>query len=240
MSKIKVCGITNVFDAQKALKLSADYLGFNNIKGTKRFVDLVDIMDIVSRVPESLRDKCVLLAKEQDIMAIIKLAKSIGVSAIQPYLPHESNNDAYYKKARDFGLKVFRVIHIENKRSLMNLKIDPDSADYFILDTKPSDPNLMGGTGEAFDWYLYNCAKEILPERKMCLAGGLNIKNIEDALDETETNLIDICTGLEDMPGLKNHDKMDLFFEKVNNFKTGAAIKKPGYQFSLPDHNLNQ
>ena len=223
MLRIKVCGITNVFDAQKALKLSADYMGFNNIKGTKRFIDVVDIMDIVNRVPESLRDKCVLLAKEQDILEIVKLAKSMGISAIQPYLPEGADNDAYYKKVRDLGMTVFRVIHVENKRSLMNLKIDPDSADFFILDTKPSDPNIMGGSGEAFDWYLYNCAKEILPERKMCLAGGLNVNNVEDALDETETHLLDICTGLEDMPGLKNHDKMDLFFEKVRNFKSTAA-----------------
>ncbi len=223
MLKIKVCGITNVFDAQKALKLSADYLGFNNITGTRRFIDVVDMTDIVTRVPESLRDKCVLLAKEQDIMEIVKLAKAIGVTAIQPYLPPEANNDSYYKKARDLGMTVFRVIHIENKRSLMEMKIDPESADYFILDTKPSDPNLMGGSGEAFDWYLYNCAKEILPERKMCLAGGLNVDNIEEAIDETETNLIDVCTGLEDMPGLKNHDKMDIFFEKVRNFKQATA-----------------
>ena len=229
MLKIKICGITNVFDAQKALMLSADYMGFNNIKGTKRFMDVADIVEIVNRVPESLRDKCVLLAREEDIMDIVKLAKSMGITAIQPYIPEDShtNVDAYFKKARDLGMKVFRVIHIENKRSLMEMKIDLESADYFILDTKSTkDPTAMGGTGEAFDWYLYNCAKEILPESRMCLAGGLNIDNIEEALEETSTGIIDLCTGLEEMPGLKNHEKMDAFFEKIKtiqNISSSAA-----------------
>jgi len=77
MLRIKICGLTNLADAYMALKLGADFLGFNNIRRSKRFIDILDIKDIVQRMPESLRDKCVLLAEDVDLQSIIKTAKSL-------------------------------------------------------------------------------------------------------------------------------------------------------------------
>ncbi|MFM7457153.1 MAG: phosphoribosylanthranilate isomerase [bacterium] len=198
-----------------ALKLGADFLGFNNIKRSKRFIDIIDIKDIVQRMPESLRDKCVLLAEDVDLQSIIKTAKSLNINSIQPYITNPTITDADYIKVRERGMGVFRVIHIENKRSISNLAIDPNSADYFILDTKSPDPSELGGTGASFDWYLYNCAKAVLPEKKMVLAGGINIKNLDEAVEYTETRMVDLSSGVEDAPGIKSHEKLQALFTHV-------------------------
>lgn len=215
MLRIKICGLTNLADAYMALKLGADFLGFNNIKRSKRFIDIVDIKDIVQRMPESLRDKCVLLAEDVDLQSIIKTAKSLNINSIQPYVTNPTITDADYIKVREHGMGVFRVIHIENKRSISDLSINPNSADYFILDSKSSDPNQLGGTGASFDWYLYNCAKTALPEKKMVLAGGINLNNLDEAVEYTETRMIDLSSGIEDAPGIKSHDKMQALFAHV-------------------------
>ncbi|MFZ4084294.1 MAG: phosphoribosylanthranilate isomerase [Vampirovibrionia bacterium] len=215
MLRIKICGLTNLADAYMALKLGADFLGFNNIKGSKRFIDIIDIKDIIERMPESLRDKCVLLAEDVDLQSIIKTAKSLNITSIQPYITNPTITDADYVKVRERGMGVFRVIHVENKRSISDLSIDPNSADYFILDTKSSDPSELGGTGASFDWYLYNCAKAVLPEKKMVLAGGINIKNLDEAVEYTETRMVDLSSGIEDSPGIKSHDKMQALFAHI-------------------------
>jgi phosphoribosylanthranilate isomerase len=215
MLRIKICGLTNLADAYMALKLGADFLGFNNIRRSKRFIDIRDIKDIVQRMPESLRDKCVLLAEDVDLQSIIKTAKSLNISSIQPYITNPTTTDTDYIRVRERGIGVFRVIHIENKRSISDLSIDPNSADYFILDTKSSDPSELGGTGASFDWYLYNCAKEALPEKKMVLAGGISLKNLDEAVEYTETRMVDLSSGIEDAPGIKSHDKMQALFEHI-------------------------
>jgi phosphoribosylanthranilate isomerase len=166
-------------------------------------------------MPESLRDKCVLLAEDVDLQSIIKTAKSLNINSIQPYITNPTITDADYVKVRERGMGVFRVIHVENKRSISDLSIDPNSADYFILDTKSSDPNQLGGTGASFDWYLYNCAKAVLPEKKMVLAGGINIKNLDEAVEYTETRMVDLSSGIEDAPGIKSHDKMQALFAHI-------------------------
>ncbi len=221
MLRIKICGLTNLADAYMALKLGADFLGFNNIRRSKRFIDILDIKDIVQRMPESLRDKCVLLAEDVDLQSIIKTAKSLSINSIQPYITNPTITDADYIKARERGIGVFRVIHIENKRSINDLSINHNSADYFILDTKSSDPNQLGGTGASFDWYLYNCAKKALPERKMVLAGGISLKNIDEAVEYTEARMVDLSSGIEDAPGIKSHDKMQALFEHVKGVSQG-------------------
>jgi len=215
MLRIKICGLTNLADAYMALKLGADFLGFNNIRRSKRFIDIRDIKDIVQRMPESLRDKCVLISEDVDLQNIIKTAKSLNINSIQPYITNPTIADADYIKVRERGMGVFRVVHIENKRSISNISINPNSADYFILDTKSSDPSQLGGTGTSFDWYLYNCAKEALPEKKMVLAGGISLKNLDEAVEYTETRMVDLSSGVEDAPGIKSHDKMQALFEHV-------------------------
>ena len=86
MLRIKICGLTNLADAYMALKLGADFLGFNNIKRSKRFIDILDIKDIIQRMPESLRNKCVLLAEDVDLENIVKTSKSLNIISIQLYI----------------------------------------------------------------------------------------------------------------------------------------------------------
>ena len=215
MLRIKICGLTNLADAYMALKLGADFLGFNNIKRSKRFIDILDIKDIIQRMPESLRNKCVLLAEDVDLENIVKTAKSLNITSIQPYITNPTLTDNNYIKLRERGIGIFRVIHVENKRSIIDLSIDPNSADYFILDTQSPDPNQLGGTGTSFDWYLYNCAKEALPEKKMVLAGGISLKNLDEAVEYTETRMVDLSSSIEDSPGIKSHEKMQALFKHV-------------------------
>ncbi|MDD9897484.1 MAG: phosphoribosylanthranilate isomerase [Candidatus Melainabacteria bacterium] len=209
---VKVCGITNLIDAKNALNLGADYIGFINIHSSARFVTSQEIEDIVSQLSEDERAKVVLLTDISSVDALVNFANSIPAKIIQPY---GSFAVADLSQLKDLGYRIFQPLHVSSEDDLTAIDNYQNLVDFIILDTKPTEQGQLGGTGEAFDWSLFNQAKE-RAKSKLALAGGLKAENIEAAIKTCGPEMIDLSSGLESRAGQKSLDKLKELFSKLN------------------------
>jgi phosphoribosylanthranilate isomerase len=205
--KIKICGITNLIDAKNALNFGADFIGFINISSSLRYLTIAEIEEISRDLTEAERNKSVLLSLENNVDNLISDLSKLRFKTVQPY---GNLNYSDFSKLRLVGYNIFKPIQVSSSFDIENLDEYRKFVDLIILDTKDDTPNL-GGTGKTFDWSLFVQAKKIL-SIDLCLSGGLNPTNVEEALKITNANMIDLSSGLEARPGLKSIKKMrDLF-----------------------------
>lgn len=209
--KVKICGITNIIDAKNALALGADYIGFNNLKSSPRFLTLDQINEIAQDFSNDEKAKSVLLTDEPNIDEINNDCSLLGFKKVQPYGSYKIND---LRALKLFEIEVFMPIRVSSEEDLKGLDNYRDFASVVILDAKSKDPEKLGGTGETFDWNLFGKAKTMT---KVCLAlaGGLNVDNVKDAISQTDPHMIDISSGLENKLGEKSFDKMKQLFTSL-------------------------
>ena len=202
MVKVKVCGITNLKDAQAALEAGADALGFV-FAASPRKVTTAQASKIVKALGPWVATVGVFVNETPESM--IRTASECGLSCIQL---HGDENPLLTKKLSSFKvIKVFRVDE-RFKQSVM----DRYDADAFLLDTKTKD--LFGGSGKTFDWKLLD-PKKI--RRPFILSGGLHPKNVRRAVRALKPYGVDVSSGVERFPGKKDQKLMKEF---IQNAKT--------------------
>jgi phosphoribosylanthranilate isomerase len=191
--KVKICGITQLADARLCDQLGADYIGLNFVRRSPRFISFEKAKTIISELTYS---RAVGVFVETDLREALEIARALQLAAIQVYYP-------VTQQIEDVEIIQAVPVHSEDSLSLM----DNSSADYFLLDACKS--GMFGGMGLAFDWSLLPGDK-----RKLFLAGGITSDNIEQALAQN-TYGIDICSGVEKTPGIKDPEKLKTIFEKI-------------------------
>jgi phosphoribosylanthranilate isomerase len=207
MTFIKICGITNLDDALAAVDAGADALGFNFYKPSPRYVTPETAREIISKLPESILTVGVFV-NEPSPQSAEKLATDAGVTAIQL---HGDESPSY---CRD--LKARYVIKaLAAGPDFYTERITEYDVEAILLDTK--DDALRGGTGRVFDWSIAQRVRSTVP--KLFLAGGLSLQNIEDAITSVDPYGVDACSGLEETPGKKNHQRMRAFIETIRSVK---------------------
>lgn len=202
MPLIKICGITNKSDAIAVSGLDVDMIGFIFHKGSKRYIDPVVARDIIGKLPSDIFKVGVFVdLKEQDVLSI---ADDIDLDVIQL---HGSEAPDYCErlKAKYKIIKAFRLQGSEDLKS-----INSYDADYYLLDT--FNPDLAGGTGEAFDW---NIIKNFEFTKPFILSGGLNPDNVGRAVETVVPYGVDTSSGVERSPGVKDISKVKQFVEEV-------------------------
>lgn len=200
-AKIKICGITNLADGQLALELGADLLGFNFYPPSPRYIDPKKAADIIAKLPRDTISVGLFVNAGTD--AIAKVLQQCPVKIAQLH-GDESNDDC--KAAQQLGVEVIKALRIGKKEDI-NL-IDKFDPQMILLDAFRQE--LYGGTGHTFDWNWIKSAGG----KNIFLAGGINPDNITDAL-AVGTYGIDLCSGVEKEPGIKDVGKMKLLFKKI-------------------------
>ena len=208
MTFIKICGITNLDDALAAVDAGADALGFNFYKPSPRYVTPETAREIIEQLPASIV-KVGVFVNEQSPESVDGLARLAGLTAVQLHgdeLPEYCRQlDGYFvikalSAGPDFDAQQVREYDV----------------DAILLDTK--DDALRGGTGRVFDWSIAHEVSRAVP--KLILAGGLGVRNIEEAIGSVEPYGVDACSKLEEIPGKKDHERMRAFVKKVRGVKT--------------------
>jgi len=203
MTKVKICGITNEKDAIAALKLGADYLGFNFFKKSPRYITKEKAKKIINKLPSKIIKVGVFV--NEDINNIIKITKYCSLDMIQLHGDEDSN---YIKNIKKFtNKKIIKALRIKDKSSID--EINGIKADYVLLDTYSKD--LYGGTGKTFDMSLI---KDI-NNKKTFLSGGLNPDNVQKLIKQIKPFTVDVCSGIEKTKGKKDNEKMKLFIKRV-------------------------
>src|SRR5215510_5439442 len=205
MTLIKICGITNLNDARAAVAAGADALGFNFYKPSSRYIAPESAREIINTLPDSILTVGVFV-NEDSPESVRRIANQAGVKAVQ--LHGDESPD--YCRALDSVIKTFAVSGDFDIKQLEAYEVDA-----IMLDTK--DNRLRGGTGRTFDWSIAQQVSRLVP--KLYLAGGLSPENVREAIEFVQPYVVDACSSLEDKPGIKNHERMRVFVDKVRGVK---------------------
>ena len=193
MTAVKICGITRLEDAEAAARFGASYVGFVLWPNSPRAATLDVVRSIIAQLPGGVTPVGVFVDPTVDE---INAAADAGIRVAQVHADH----DASYEQAR---VPVIRAVHLAANG------LEPDvSDDLIVLDAH--DPVKRGGTGTTVDWQR---AAKIAKERRIILAGGLTAANVGDAIRAVQPYAVDVASGVEAKPGVKDHKKMEEFIK---------------------------
>jgi len=230
-TRVKVCGITRFEDAQVAVELGAAALGFNFYPPSPRYLAPAAARGIIRRLPPFVTAVGV-FADETDAAHINAVADEAGVAIVQlhgPKFPAEDTLGRYpviravnIPRAPSFSGRLVRGLLSQMLKGFYWLRtrasleetvaalIERNRKDTILLDT--ADPVLRGGTGRTFDWKV---ARRIAQYGPIILAGGLTPENVARAIREVRPYAVDVASGVESAPGVKDHAKLRAFFAEL-------------------------
>jgi phosphoribosylanthranilate isomerase len=207
--KVKICGITNWPDAQRACAEGADFLGFNFYRRSPRYVAPERARKIIKRLPRGVAAVGVFVNEDQ--AKLLEIAHQVGLDYVQMH----GEENAMYVEQVEKSLPVIRAIRVNgNFRPGMLARYRHAAA--ILLDG--FDPRLRGGTGKTFDWRI---ARACTAKARVFLAGGLSPENVRDAIRSARPYAVDVCSGVEARPGKKDTRKLKRLMREIRAAEKG-------------------
>jgi phosphoribosylanthranilate isomerase len=203
----KICGVNSVAVAAAAVEAGADYIGLNFYPPSPRAVTPAAAHAIAAAVPPRVA-KVGLLVDDDDAR-IRELVAAVPLDLLQL---HGSETPARVTEVRArFGLPVMKAVKIAGPEDVAGAEAYVRVADRLLFDAKPPKNMkgaLPGGNALAFDWELLAGRSWPIP---WMLSGGLDAANLAEAVRISRARAVDVSSGVEDRPGLKNPDKIRAF-----------------------------
>ena len=214
MTKVKICGITNLQDAQVAIEAGADFLGFIFYPKSPRYVTPQQVREIVTQLrpqpPIPLRSAPGTIASNLHLVGVFVdqspeiVAQTLAFCGLDYAQLHGAESPATVKALMGRGFGVIKAFRVRDGATLV--EIQRYRATAYLLDTYVSGQ--PGGTGHTFDWTLAARAKGYGP---IILAGGLTPDNVAQAERAAQPWGVDVSSGVEATPGHKDHDQVRRF-----------------------------
>lgn len=220
--RVKICGITNLEDAELALELGAWAVGMIFYEGSPRRCSQEQAQVITA----SLRRRVELCGVfvNASLEEIVRSSDELGLSMLQL---HGDEGPAFCAEARRrTGLRVIKAAQVAGSGDVRDL--ERYHVDFHLLDAyakASARQGMRGGTGETFDWDLVAERRSKVP---LILSGGLNAENVVEAVSVTRPYAVDSASGTESAPGHKDPRKLHDFFQAVaRTQRQSAAIGQP-------------
>lgn len=202
MTKIKICGITREEDALVCAQEGADFLGFIFVPSSPRMVEPEHAAAIAARIREQEKHpKIVGVFRDASGDYIRELNSLVGFDLVQ-LSGSESDDDI-----RQLGLPAVKTLRVGD--TLPDTHACPNAA-WLLFDTY--DERRAGGTGHRFDWSLLATYERSKP---FFLSGGITSENVIAAISLVRPDAIDLASGVESSPGVKDSAKVAKLFERV-------------------------
>ena len=205
MTRVKICGITNLEDALLSAKFGADALGFNFYPKSPRCIVPEKAREIIEQLPPQILKIGVFV--NESLEKICETAEIVKLDAIQL---HGEETPEFAKKLKAKTnleiIKAFRVSESFKPEDVLRYETDAVLLDAY-------SPQEHGGTGEVFDWEIAKKVQAIFP--KMYLAGGLSASNVVEAIKNIKPFAVDACSSIEKIKGIKNSEKLRDFIFAV-------------------------
>jgi len=205
---VKICGITRADDAEAAVEAGAGAIGFVFWPGSPRFIDPYRARAIASTLPPFVTAVGVFV--NQPLQYVNAVASLVRLGAVQL---HGEETPEYAAAVSGPVIKALSCSPVDDIR----VGAWPASTT-LLLDTH--DPVKRGGTGQTIDW---TAAAAMAAQRKILLAGGLTPDNVMEAVAQVRPFGIDVSSGVERTPGIKDHQRMRALFEAV---RTASADRE--------------
>ncbi len=204
--KLKVCGITSLEDAREAIGCGAEFLGFNFYRKSPRYISPEAARTIIEQLPSGVTTVGIFVneAQPHDVLEILK------VSGVQFAQLHGDEDTAYCEAVgADRVIKALRVGEGFDTRQILSYPAWAILLDAF-------DKNLYGGTGKTANW---DVAREAATLTRLFLAGGLSPENIAEAIQIVEPFAVDVNSGVESAPGVKDFARLKTLKEEMGRTK---------------------
>jgi len=201
--KVKICGTTSLKDAFLAVESGADAIGFIFYKMSPRNISQKEAKEIILQLPPFIETVGVFVNETSD--KINRIAEQCKLNSIQL---HGEESPALCRRVKRKVIKAFRVKNSDSLKSIASYKVSG-----FLLDSY--NDGSKGGTGQIFDW---NLALRVKKKGPVILAGGLNPYNVFTAIHRVKPYGVDVCSGVEKSPGIKDHEKIREFIKSVRRF----------------------
>jgi phosphoribosylanthranilate isomerase len=216
--RVKICGLKTFADVEAVARAGAAYAGFNFFPKSPRSVTVEAARALALAAPEGLCK--VALVVDADDATLDAIVDGVPLDMVQLH-GHETPARVAEVKAR-YGLPVMKAIGVADEGDLAALLDYSLVADQILIDAKPpKDAVLPGGNGLTFDWRLLVGRKWLKP---WMLAGGLTPDNVARAVQLTGARQVDVASGVESAPGVKDAAKIAAFVQAAQGVRQGVPI----------------
>ncbi|WP_115707098.1 phosphoribosylanthranilate isomerase [Legionella sainthelensi] len=201
--RVKMCGMTRSEDIACAVNLGVDAVGLIFYPKSTRFISIEQAKILLSDLPAFVDSVAVLVNPERDLVQ--KIIEELPIQLLQ------FHGDESAEFCQQFKKPFIKAIHADSAGYIQQAAREFMMARALLLDT-PS-PAARGGTGLIFDW-------KMIPQdiaKPYILAGGINESNVLEATALCRPYAVDLCSGIEVSPGIKDHGKMSRFMHKLLN-----------------------
>ncbi len=211
--QFKICGLTSLADAEFADRCGADYLGFILYPSSPRSVTLAQFGAMQGRLPP--RKKVAVCVTPT--VAELQSFAAAGADVFQIHFPHDTPLETLRAWSQTAGSDKLWLAprlppHFDVAPAWLPL------AETFLLDTFHVEK--FGGTGRTGDWGKFARHQQAHPTKAWILSGGLNPENIGEALRRSGARFVDVNSGVESAPGVKDHAKIKLFVTALQSANT--------------------
>lgn len=208
-TRIKMCGMTREKDVELGIELGIDALGFIFFEKSPRNVYPDFVRAIISKLPPFV--DCVGVFVDRALEEVEEIIEYCGLSHAQL---HGSEDPKYCERLERVAAPchVVKAFRVGAESSAEQFKPYNDLVHGFLLDTY--EEGTVGGTGKSFDW---SVIKGLELQRPIILAGGLTADNVKEAIGAVNPFAVDVNSGVEIEPGIKDHASVTQFVQKVRN-----------------------
>ena len=201
-TRVKICGLTRARDVREAVACGADAIGFVFVAHSKRLVDLPTAGELAGLVPAFVARVGLFL--DQEAQEVRDVLEQVPLSLLQ----FHGGESAEF--CRQFGLPYIKAVSMSSEQAIQQAEAEYADAAALLLDSH--EPGGLGGTGQVFDWRQVRQS-----ERPLILAGGLTPDNVRAAVRQSKPWGVDVSSGVEDAPGIKNTGAVRRFIEEAKS-----------------------
>jgi len=211
--EVKICGNTRKEDVEHAIHSGANAIGFIvGFPSTPRNLDLDQAYRLLKDIPTSIDS--VVVTNEYNRNLMLRIAEKLPITTIQLI-----GNTQYSQEIREIfpDIHLIKVVYAEPERLIQSALNFSKDYDTILIDTKTKD--IPGGTGLTHNWSLSRKAVTTIHPTPVILAGGLTPQNVEDAVRIVQPHSVDVSSGVESTPGIKDHSKVETFIKLAKGVK---------------------
>jgi len=213
MMKIKICGITNSNDALACAAAGVDMIGLNFYEQSPRYIRPEQARAIARKL--FLSTQAVGIFVNAPVEEVRRVAHDVGLRVVQ--LHGSESPEVCAELARDF--EIIKALRMDDRFDAQRASAYPRCT--ILLDTY--DEEIAGGTGNVGDWELARTTKKFAS--RLILAGGLNPENVAQAFATVHPDGVDVCSGVETAPGVKDPGRIQQFVAAARNAERIEAAR---------------
>jgi len=212
--RVKICGITREEDLAVAVAAGADAVGFLvGVPSSPRNLTLERAERLLRKVPIFVDS--VVVTAPQNIKGLVEICEGLKPTAIQ--IHGKKNFDASEIRERIKDTRLIKTVYVKTSSLNETVIEDLKTFDAVLLDSFTKGQ--YGGTGRVHDWTLSRQIKEAVAPLPVILAGGLKPENVKEAILTVQPYAVDVASGVELRPAVKDHEKIRAFVENAKEIK---------------------